>query len=62
MMSKYALDSHGNTDEFKAMAPEVDAQISSILGFSIGKSTNQKAESKWYNYVFPLTNLTKNVW
>jgi len=58
MMSKYTLDSHGNTDEFKAMAPEVDAQISSILGFSIGKSTNQKAESKWYNYVFPLTNLS----
>jgi hypothetical protein len=59
MMSKYALDSHGNTDEFKAMAPEVDAQISSILGFSIGKSTNQKADSKWYNYVFPLTTLPR---
>ena len=59
MMSKYALDSHGNTDEFKAMAPEVDAQISSILGFSVGKSTNQKSESKWYNYVFPLTTLPR---
>lgn len=59
MMSKYALDSHGNTDEFKAMAPEVDAQISSILGFSVGKSTNQKAESKWYNYVVPLTTLPR---
>jgi hypothetical protein len=61
MMSKYALDSHGNTDEFKAMAPEVDAQISAILGFSIGKSTNQKAESKWYNYVVPLTALPRMI-
>ena len=59
MMTRYALDGKGNTDEFKAMAPEIDQQIASILGFSIGKSTNQKAEAKWYNYVFPLTNLPR---
>jgi hypothetical protein len=59
MMNRYIYGAHGNTDEFKAMAPEIDKQIASILGFSIGKSTNQKAETKWYNYVFPLTNLPR---
>ena len=59
MMTRYALDAHGNLDEFKEMAPEMDQQISSVLGFSIGKTTNQKAEAKWYNYVFPLTNVPR---
>jgi hypothetical protein len=59
MMNRYAMDSHGNLDEFKAMAPEVDAQIASILGFNIGKTTNQKAELKWYNYVVPITNIPR---
>ena len=57
IMNRYTIDAHGNTDEFKKIAPQIDQQIESILGFSIGKSTNQKAEAKWYNYVFPLTNL-----
>ena len=57
MMTRYVLDGKGHTEEFNKIAPEVDAQISSILGFNIGKTTNQKRESKWYNYVFPLTNV-----
>jgi hypothetical protein len=59
MMTRYALDAHGNLDEFKDMALEMDQQISSVLGFSIGKTTNQKADAKWYNYVFPLTNVPR---
>ena len=59
MMNRYTLDAHGNMDEFKEMAPEVDKQIASILGFSIGKTTNQKAEAKWYNYLVPLTNIPR---
>jgi hypothetical protein len=59
MMNKYVLDGKGHTEEFDKMASEVDAQISSILGFSIGKSTNQKSDAKWYNYVFPLTNVSR---
>lgn len=61
MMTRYALDGKGNTDDFKAIAPQIDEQISSILGFSIGKNTNQKAETKWYNYVVPLTALPRIV-
>ena len=59
MMNRYTHDAHGNLDEFKEMAPEIDRQIASILGFSIGKTTNQKADAKWYNYVFPLTNVPR---
>jgi hypothetical protein len=59
VINRYALDGKGHLEEFKKIAPEIDKQISSILGFSIGKSTNQKTESKWYNYVFPLTNITR---
>jgi hypothetical protein len=59
MMNRYTHDAHGNLDEFKEIAPEIDKQISSVLGFSIGKTTNQKAEAKWYNYVFPLTNIPR---
>ena len=59
MMTRYVLDGKGSTDEFMKIAPQIDEQISSILGFSIGKTTNQKSESRWYNYVFPLTNIPR---
>lgn len=59
MMRHYALDGHGNLDEFKKMAPKYDQEIAGILGFSIGKTTNQKAEMKWYNYLVPLTNIPR---
>jgi hypothetical protein len=57
MMTRYVLDGKGHTEEFDKIASQVDAQISTILGFSIGKSTNKKAEARWYNYVFPLTSI-----
>jgi hypothetical protein len=59
MMNKYIYDGKGNLDEFKKIAPQIDQQIASILGFNIGKVTNQKAEAKWYNYVVPLTNIPR---
>jgi len=57
VMNRYALDGNGHLEEFKKLAPEIDKQVAAILGFNIGKTTNQKEEGKWYNYVFPLTNL-----
>ena len=45
VINRYALDGNGHLEEFKKIAPEIDKQISSILGFSIGKSTNQKKEA-----------------
>jgi hypothetical protein len=59
MMNRYILDGNGHTEEFNKIADQVDDQISSILGFSIGKSTNRASEAKWYNYVFPLTNIPR---
>ena len=59
MMRKYTLDGNGNLEDFKALAPEVDKAVSSILGFDVTKNTNQERTSKWYNYVFPLTNVTR---
>ena len=59
VINRYALDGNGHLEEFKKLAPQIDKEISSILGFSIGKSTNQKADAKWYNYVFPLTNIPR---
>jgi hypothetical protein len=59
MMTRYILDGKGHTEEFDKIASRVDAEISSILGFSIGKTTNRKAETSWYNYVFPLTNIPR---
>ena len=53
------LDGNGNLEDFKALAPEVDKAVSSILGFDVTKNTNQERTSKWYNYVFPLTNVTR---
>jgi len=57
MMRRYSLDGNGHLEEFKKIAPQVDAEISSILGFSIGKKTTGPSEASWYNYVFPLTNI-----
>jgi hypothetical protein len=57
VMNRYALDGKGHTEEFNKIAAQVDEQVSAILGFSIGKKTNQPAEKRWYNYVFPLTNI-----
>jgi hypothetical protein len=57
VMNRYVLDGKGHTEEFNKIAAQVDDQISAILGFSIGKKTNQDRERRWYNYVFPLTNL-----
>jgi len=59
MINRYVLDGKGHTEEFNKIAPEVDKQISSILGFTIGKTTNRPSEAKWYNYVFPLTNIPR---
>jgi hypothetical protein len=59
MINRYVLDGKGHTEEFNKIAPEIDKQVSSILGFDIGKSTNQPSEAKWYNYVFPLTNIPR---
>jgi hypothetical protein len=59
VMNRYALDGNGHLEEFKKLAPEIDKQVAAILGFNIGKSTNKKAEAKWYNYVFPLTNIPR---
>jgi len=61
MMTRYILDGKGNTDDFEKIAPEVDKQVAAILGFNIGKKTDQKADMNWYNYVFPLTNVPKIV-
>jgi hypothetical protein len=61
VMNRYVLDGKGHTDEFNKIAAQVDDQISAILGFSIGKKTNQPAEKSWYNYVFPLTNVPRMV-
>lgn len=55
VMNSYALDGKGHLEDFKKLAPELDKEVASILGFSIGKKTNKKAESSWINYVFPLT-------
>lgn len=55
VMNRYALDGKGHLEEFKKIAPEIDKQVAAILGFNIGKKTNQKADAKWYNYVFPIT-------
>ena len=59
VMNRYLLQGNGHLEEFKKLAPELDKQVGAILGFNIGKNTNQKAESldSWYNYVFPLTNI-----
>jgi hypothetical protein len=59
MINRYVLDGKGHTEEFNKIAPEIDKQVSAILGFDIGKSTNQASEAKWYNYVFPLTNIPR---
>jgi hypothetical protein len=59
VMNRYALDGNGHLEEFKKLAPQIDKEVASILGFNIGKSTNQKADAKWYNYVFPLTNIPR---
>ena len=61
VMNRYVLDGKGHTDEFNKIAAQVDDQISAILGFNIGKKTNQPAERRWYNYVFPLTNVPRMV-
>lgn len=61
VINRYALDGNGHTEEFKKIAPQIDDQVSAILGFNIGKSTNQPAEKRWYNYVFPLTNVPRIV-
>jgi len=55
VINRYTLDGNGHLEEFKKIAPEIDKQVSSILGFSIGKSTNQKKEASWLNYVLPIT-------
>ena len=57
VMNRYVLDGKGHTEEFNKIAAQVDDQISAILGFSIGKKTNQEREKRWYNYVVPLTNI-----
>jgi len=57
VMNRYVLDGKGHTEEFNKIAAQVDDQISAILGFNIGKKTNQPKEKSWYNYVFPLTNI-----
>jgi len=59
MMNRYVLDGKGHTEEFNKIADQVDRQIGTILGFDISKDTNRAATGKWYNYVFPLTNLGK---
>ena len=59
MINRYVLDGKGHTEEFDKIADQVDRQISTILGFNIGKNTNRPAESKWYNYVLPLTNVPR---
>jgi len=35
MIYRYALDGNGHLEEFKKIAPEIDKQISSILGFEL---------------------------
>lgn len=57
MMNRYVLDGQGHTEEFNKIADQVDRQIGTILGFDISKDTNRAATGKWYNYVFPLTNI-----
>ena len=57
VINRYALDGKGHLEEFKKIAPEIDKQISSILGFSIGKATNQKKEASWLNYLVPITSV-----
>ena len=57
MMNRYVLDGKGHTEEFNKIADQVDRQIGTILGFDISKDTNRAATGKWYNYVFPLTNI-----
>lgn len=59
MMNRYILDGQGHTEEFNKIADQVDKQIATILGFNISKNTNRKAGAKWYNYVFPLTNVPR---
>jgi hypothetical protein len=57
MMNRYVLDGNGHTEEFYKIADQVDRQIGTILGFNISKTTNRPATLKWYNYVFPITNI-----
>jgi hypothetical protein len=57
VINRYALDGKGHLEEFKKIAPEIDKQISSILGFSIGKATNQKKGASWLNYLVPITSV-----
>lgn len=59
VMNKYTLAGKGHLKEFKKLAPEVDKQVASILGFNISKSTTRAAGAKWYNYVVPITNITR---
>jgi hypothetical protein len=59
MMNRYVLDGNGHTEEFYKIADQVDRQIGKILGFNISKTTNRPATLKWYNYVFPITNIGK---
>jgi hypothetical protein len=58
VMNRYALDGNGHLEEFKKIAPEIDKQVASILGFNIGKSTNKKSEGSWLNYLIPVTSIT----
>jgi len=55
MINRYVLDGNGHTEEFNKIADQVDREVSSVLGFDIGKNTNRKAGGKWYNYVLPVT-------
>jgi len=57
MINRYVLDGKGHTEEFNKIADQVDRQIGIILGFKIAKTTNRPVGAKWYNYVFPLTNV-----
>lgn len=57
VMNRYALDGNGHLEEFKKIAPEIDKQVAAILGFNISKNTNRPTTGKWYNYVFPITNV-----